>query len=144
MLSVTYEKHIYYCRRRPAQALYKPPRRSKNSEVSSPMPASSPPSPPPPPLPPLTTTSVEDVQENNSNTKPTKSKTARPSVEPYVPPSRRSQTLNNEPVSSPAPSAASINTNKKEDDDQGAEDEEEWEKLLDNTNDLVAEVKFQR
>jgi hypothetical protein len=130
---------IYHCRRRPAQALYKPPRRSKNSEISSPV---STPSPPPPPA-----TSVEDVQQNNNNTKSTKSKTARPSAEPYVPPSRRSQTLNKEPApSSPLPTSFT-NENKKEDGEQ-EEEEEEWEKLLDSNenplnNDLVEEVKFQ-
>ncbi len=112
---------ISYSRRRPDQALYKPPRRSKNPEISSP-------SPTPP---------VEDVQQNNSTTKSTKSKTARPSAEPYVPPSRRSQTLNKE---SPA-IASATNDNKEEDDEE--EEEDDWEKLLDNDNDLVEEVKFE-
>jgi hypothetical protein len=108
-------------KRRPDQALYKPPRRSKNPEISSPI-----------SIPP-----VEDVQQNNSITKSTKSKTARPSAEPYVPPSRRSQTLNKE---SP-PVASATNDNKDED-----EDEDDWEKLLDNddnllTNDLVEEIQ---
>ena len=114
-------------RRRPAQALYQPPRRSKNSENSKPVPASPPPTPPPPPPVPV----VEDVQSNNSIAKPTKSKTARPSAEPYVPPSRRSQTLNKESL----PTASSTTSdNKKENDTQDDDDEEEddWEKLLDN------------
>ncbi len=133
----------YYSRRRPAQALYKPPRRSQNPEISQPVSA-----PSPPPL--LPTPSVEDVQQNDSTTKSTKSKTARPSAEPYVPPSRRSQTLNKESLPSSTSLASSSNENKKEDgEDQEEEDEEEdWEKLLDGnenllTNNLVEEVKFQ-
>ena len=120
-------KIICASRRRPDQALYKPPRRSKNLETVSPSPT------------PPSTVSVEDVQQDNSNTKSTKSKTARPSVEPYVPPSRRSQTLNKEVL----PSALPIPDNKKEDGE--VEEEEDWEKLLDSTdnllnNDLVEEV----
>ena len=125
MLVVRWCKTICCCRRRPDQALYKPPRRSKNPEVSSPTPTP--------------TSPVEDVQQSDSTTKSTKSKSARPSAEPYVPPSRRSQTLNKEPP----PVASAINDNKEENDD-----EDDWEKLLDNddnlpNNDLV-EVKFQK
>ncbi|CAF4116368.1 unnamed protein product [Rotaria sp. Silwood2] len=121
--------------RRPDQALYKPPRRSKNPEVSSPIST-------PPPQPP--STSLEEVQQNNSTTMSTKSKTARPSAEPYVPPSRRSQPVNKEPHLS-SPSSLSFTTdNKKEDGD--VEDEEEWEKILDSNEDpqykdLVEEIQ---
>ncbi|CAF4464531.1 unnamed protein product [Rotaria sp. Silwood2] len=74
----------------------------------------------------------------------TKSKTARPSAEPYVPPSRRSQPVNKEPHLS-SPSSLSFTTdNKKEDGD--VEDEEEWEKILDSNEDpqykdLVEEIQ---
>ena len=107
--------------------------------------------PPPPPSPPLPTTLVEDVQQNNGTTKPVKSKTARPSAEPYVPPSRRSQTANKElPLSSPV-SILSTNENKNEDaeeeEDEDEEEEEDWEKLLDGNenplnDNLVEEVKL--
>ena len=132
---------ITYVRRRPAQALYKPPRRSQNPEVTDPVTA---PSTVPPPV----TTLVEDVQPQSNINKSTKSKTARPSAEPYVPPSRRSQTLNSEPSTAPPPSKTStsesqpVDGEKKNDED---EEEEEWEKLLDSnenslSNDLVKEV----
>lgn len=122
----------FYSRRRPDQALYRPPRRSKNPE--NPKPVSTPPSSP--------VTIVEDVQANNSVPKPTKSKTARPSAEPYVPPSRRSQTLNKESL--PTASSTTITDNKKENDAQ-EDEEDDWEKLLDNNEilphtNLVEEV----
>ena len=70
-----------------------------------------------------------------------KSKTARPSAEPYLPPSRRSQPINKEPP----PSTSLSNENKKEDGDE--EEEEDWEKLLDGNinspnNGVMEEVKF--
>ncbi|CAF0757938.1 unnamed protein product [Rotaria sp. Silwood1] len=122
--------------RRPDQALYKPPRRSKNSEVSS---STSTPTPPP-----STTTSLEEVQQNNSTPKSTKSKIARPSAEPYVPPSRRSQPVTKEPLPPSSLSVTLTTENKKEDGE--IEEEEEWEKILDSNenpqyNDLVEEIQ---
>ncbi|CAF1310309.1 unnamed protein product [Adineta steineri] len=118
-------------KRRPDQALYKPPRRSKNPEVSSPVSAPSP-------------TPVEDTQQNNDTTKSVKSKVARPSVEPYVPPSRRSQLVNKESL----PCTTSTNEKNNDDNDDGQEEEEEedWEKLLDAsdnslTNHLLEEIQ---
>ncbi|CAF1091469.1 unnamed protein product [Rotaria sordida] len=129
-------------KRRPDQALYKPPRRNKNSENSSPIAT-------PPPAPPPSTTSPEEVQQNNSTTKSTKSKTARPSAEPYVPPSRRSQLVNKELLSPLSSSASFTPENKKEDgevEEEEEEEEEEWEKILDSNenplyNDSVEEIQ---
>lgn len=84
---------------------------------------------------------MEDVQSNSSIAKPTKSKTARPSAEPYVPPSRRSQTLNKESL----PTASSTTLDNKKENDTQDDEEDDWEKLLDNNEitpqtNLVEEV----
>lgn len=107
-------------RRRPAQALYQPPRRSQNPESPKPVPTS----------PPVTVT--EDIESVNTVPKATKTKTARPSAEPYVPPSRRSQTSNKESI--PPVSSVTTEKKKKESDTQEDEEEDDWETLLDNNN----------
>ena len=74
-----------------------------------------------------------------------KSKSARPSVEPYVPPSRRSQPGNAElAVTS---TREPVKDDAEEDEDE--EEEEEWEKLADSNDDslqkgLVEEVISRR
>jgi len=103
----------------------------------------SPPSTSPSSLPPPATL-TEEVQQNNGAAKQAKSKTTRPSAEPYVPPSRRSLPANKEPPPPSPASTSSTNENKNED----SEEEEDWEKLLDGNdnplnNDLIEEVKLQ-
>lgn len=86
---------------------------------------------------------TEDAESVSAVPKATKSKTARPSAEPYVPPSRRNQTSNRESI----PPVTS--EKKKENDTQEDEDEEDdWEKLLDSNNipshtNAVEEVMFE-
>ncbi|CAF1229596.1 unnamed protein product [Adineta ricciae] len=125
-------------KRRPDQALYKPPRRSKNLEVTN--------SPTPPPLPPSSPAiATEDSQQSNDAPKPVKTKTPRPSLEPYRPPSRRSQPVAKEIV----PVASTSTTEKKCEDseekkivkDEQDEEEEDWEKLFDGNDNLVEEIQ---
>ena len=71
--------------------------------------------------------------------KAVKSKSARPSVEPYVPPSRRSQPGNAESV------VSSTQEPVKGDAEDDEDEEEEWEKLANSNDDslqkgLVEEV----
>ncbi|CAF3245588.1 unnamed protein product [Rotaria socialis] len=92
-----------------------------------------------------------------TRTKRAKSKTARPSAEPYVPPSRRSQPVTTETLSS-TPRSSVIQSKKQDDgaeekedeeeeeEEEEAEEEEDWEKLLENSqnplyNDLVEEIQ---
>ncbi|CAF4153367.1 unnamed protein product [Rotaria socialis] len=146
-------------KRRPDKALYKPPTRTKSSEVfaSISTPSTPPPPPPPQPTPPISMASPGDLQQNNSRSKGAKSKTARPSAEPYVPPSRRSQPVTTETLSS-TPRSSVIQSKKQDDgaeekedeeeeeEEEEAEEEEDWEKLLENSqnplyNDLVEEIQ---
>ncbi|CAF3965661.1 unnamed protein product, partial [Rotaria magnacalcarata] len=130
-------------KRRPDKVLYKPPTRTKSSEVFASI--STPPTPPP-----ISVTSPEDLQQNNSRSKGAKSKTARPSAEPYVPPSRRSQPVTTETLSS-TPRSSVIQSKKQDDaaeekEEEEEEEEEDWEKLLENSqnllyNDLVEEIQ---
>ncbi|CAF3553348.1 unnamed protein product [Rotaria socialis] len=147
-------------KRRPDKALYKPPTRTKSSEVFASISTPSTPTPPPPPpqpTPPISMASPGDLQQNNSRSKGAKSKTARPSAEPYVPPSRRSQPVTTETLSS-TPRSSVIQSKKQDDgaeekedeeeeeEEEEAEEEEDWEKLLENSqnplyNDLVEEIQ---
>ena len=80
-----------------------------------------------------------------------KSKATRPSVEPYVPPSRRSLPVNKEPViASPKPPVVKDGSGKgddlkRENKEEDNDDAEDWEKAFDDnenppSDELVEEV----
>ena len=131
---------LHFYRRRPDQAFYKPPRRSAPVEPPPP-----PPTAPPPPV-------VSEIQMEKETTKVTKTKSARPSAEPYVPPSRRSQTTNVETPTISTPPVSKENLTKQETNDENdqndndneeekeeeEEEEEEWEKLLNKSDDSIS------
>ena len=88
---------------------------------------------------------TEEIPKDTEATKPCKSKTARPSAEPYVPPSRRS--LNTSQVSTSAINVTSspekvvskeVETKSNQRTTNDNDDEDNWEQLLDKSDESIA------